>query len=107
MIEINFDKCEDGRFIFSARGHADKRKVEGPLVCAAVSALVYNFYLAVRSTDIEGEIEKFYHSMDKGEAVLDFTVKKRYVKKFETIAEILMDGIFAIAERYPGDVTVY
>lgn len=106
MVEISLDRCDGGRYIFSAKGHSEMKRDGGDIVCAAISALVYNFYLAICKLDTNGEISKYYHSMDKGEALLDFTVKKRFIAEFELISEILMDGFCAVAEYYPDNVIV-
>ena len=106
MIEISLDKCDGRRFLFSACGHAGYSESGDDIVCAAVSTLVFTLYRAVCCLDCDGEIENFYHTVSKGEAVLDFTVKERAISAAERLVDSFMEGFVMVADKFPENVIV-
>ena len=106
MIEISLDKCEGGRYIFSACGHAAYCEGGDDIVCAAVSTLVFTLYRAVCALDTRGDISRFYHTLSKGEALLDFTVKERALDAAGQIVDSYMEGFVTVADKFPENVSV-
>lgn len=106
MINISLDRCNGGRYLFTSRGHANYGSAGCDIVCAAVSALTYSLYLAIRELDISGEISNFYSALGKGECILDLTVKERALSHADGLISSYIEGLSAVADAYPENVTV-
>lgn len=105
MITVNSDRCTD-RFIFTVEGHAEHGARGHDVVCAAASVLAFTLYRAVKLLDEEGEISVFNHSISKGNAEFDFTVKEDALGKAVSVVDSIVEGYLLLEENFPECVQV-
>ena len=105
MISVSCDRCTD-RYIISVDGHAGHSEDGNDIVCAAASVLAFTLYRAVKMLDEEGEISLFSHSISKGDAEFDFTVKEWAIEKAQAVVDSIIEGYLLLEENYPECVQV-
>ena len=105
MIRVSSDRCID-RFIVSVEGHAGYSEKGEDVVCAAASVLAFTLYRAISLLDEEGEVSLFSHSISKGDAEFDFTVKERALEKAQAVVDSIMEGYLLLEDNFPECVRV-
>ena len=107
MTRVRLDRLYDG-YIFSCEGHAGFAEAGKDIVCAGVSALCIALVERLRTLCAEGVAQTQRMIVRDGELLVEFTGAdgKREDLILSSAVETVMDGLRAVAARYPDHVSV-
>ncbi len=105
MVTVSYNTSLE-RYIISVEGHANYGPEGQDTVCAAISVLTFTLFRALAELDSRGAFSRFYHSLSKGSAQFDFTVKPPFALQVKAAVEALFEGFFLLEENYPDCVCV-
>ncbi len=107
MTRVRLDRLYDG-YLFTCEGHAGFAEAGPDIVCAGVSALCIALVERLKTLCTEGVAQTQRTIVRDGELLLEFTCAdgKREDLILCAAVETVMEGLRALAARYPDHVAV-
>lgn len=108
MIQVRFEKSEDGKtLIMAVKGHSEQAARGQDIVCAAASILAYTVAQEVKTMREDGKLRKNPTiRMDSGDAVITCKPTKQFFREALHTYRVAQTGYELLAHTYREYVLV-